>query len=156
MSETWENRIREFWAYADDTKVTETLDSIQDLVSELAPDDPRGLFELASAHDFVGLESDAIPLYERALELGVAGLNREKAVIQLASSLRNIGRTDEAITWLESETFSEPLQKPAKAFLALAQHDSGLEVDIDWLEKYPEDAIYAKSISYYYQEIKNA
>ena len=156
MNQTWENRIREFWVSADDTKVNQTLDGMKDLVAELDPDDPRGVFELASAHDFVGLEDDAIPLYERALELGLAGLNREEAVIQLASSLRNIGKPQEAIAWLESEMYSEPFRMPAKAFLVLAQHDLGLEVDIDWLEKYPEDALYARSIGYYYQAIKNS
>ncbi|MFM8927308.1 MAG: tetratricopeptide repeat protein [Rhodoluna sp.] len=156
MNQEWENRIHSFWQSADENDVSATLTAIQDLIAELEPDDPRGLFELASAHDFLGLESEAIPLYEKALALGLDEFNRQKAIIQLASSLRNVGKPEEAIFWLETEQFTEQFKLPAEAFLALAKFDAGIEPEkasLSWLDTYPTDALFARSIKFYFESL---
>lgn len=58
------------------------LDEVTSLVHELDDDDARAPFELASAHDFLGHEATAIPLYERALALGLDPGRRVQAVVQ--------------------------------------------------------------------------
>lgn len=58
------------------------------LVDELPEGDPRGLFERGCAHDSTGQPDQAIPLYRAALDAGLSGLNRRRANIQMASSLR--------------------------------------------------------------------
>jgi tetratricopeptide (TPR) repeat protein len=77
---------------------------------------------MAGARDAAGREADAEQLYRRALELG---LDRERAVrarIQLASTLRNLGRADEALALLQVARADAPkrLTGCIAAFEALA------------------------------------
>ena len=148
----WEERVAAFWQSADDSKIEETLAGMKSLVEELDPTNPLGLFEWASVHDFLGLEPEAIPIYKQALHSGLSGLKREKALIQLASSLRNVGKPDEAVALLESATFSVETEAAAKAFLALAHVDSGnasKALSIALMELYPAGGLYEKSIKFY-------
>ena len=50
----WDDRVAAFWASADDERADETVAGMRALVAERPADDPRALFELACAHDFVG------------------------------------------------------------------------------------------------------
>ena len=148
----WEDRVADFWQSADDSKVDETLSEMKRLVEELEPTNPIGLFELASVHDFLGLEPEAIPIYKQALHSGLDGLKREKALIQLSSSLRNVGKPEEAVALLESSTFSVETEAAAKAFLALAHLDAGnpsKALSIALLELYPNGGPYERSIKLY-------
>jgi Tetratrico peptide repeat len=45
----------------------------------------------------------AVPLYRKALDVGLSGERRRRAVIQLASSLRNVGRPEESVALLRTE-----------------------------------------------------
>src|SRR5258706_174635 len=65
------------------------------------PDDPRVLYEYGGAFDSAGREDEAIPLYRKALANGLSGDYLPQLYLQLASSLRNVGQLDEAITMLE-------------------------------------------------------
>ena len=152
MKSEWEERVAAFWQSADDSKVDETLAAIKRLVDELEPTDPLGLFEWASVHDFLGLEPEAISIYKQAVHSGLDGLKREKAVIQLASSLRNVGKPSEAVALLESATFSVVTEGAAKAFLALAHLDAGnpsKAMSLALLEFYPSGGLYEWSIKFY-------
>ncbi len=94
--------------------------------------DARALFEAASARDYAGLESEAEPLYRRAIEGGLDEGTRPRAVIQLASTVRNLGRPDESVRLLEGLLHEHPADEwtgPAAAFLALALASRGDERD---------------------------
>ena len=152
----WEVRVADFWKSADSRKTADLLAKMKSLVDELEPDDPDGLFEWASIHDFLGLEADAIPIYERALESGLTGLKSQKAVIQLASSLRNIGKAKAAVVLLETNSFDDEMAVAAKGFLALAYLDSGnpdKALSLVLGEFYPAEAIYGRSIKFYTEEL---
>ena len=152
MMSEWEDRVAAFWQSADDSKVDGTLSEMKRLVEELEPTNPLGLFEWASVHDFLGLEPEAIPIYKQALHSGLDGLKREKALIQLASALRNVGKPEEAVALLESSTFSVETEAAAKAFLALAHLDSGnpsQALSIALLELYPTGGPYERAIKLY-------
>jgi tetratricopeptide (TPR) repeat protein len=156
MKSDWEARVAELWKSADDGKAAEMLVKMKSLVSELEPNDPDGLFEWASIHDYLGLEVEAVAIYKQTLESGPTGLKSQKAVIQLASSLRNIGKANEAVVLLETNSFDDEMGVAAKAFLALAYFDSGnpakaLSIALD--EFYPAGAIYERSIKLYAQEL---
>jgi len=74
------------------------------LAAELPAGDADGLFHRACARDSWGHSDLAVPLYREALERGgLTGENRRRAVIQLASSLRNVGETATALELLEAE-----------------------------------------------------
>ncbi|RIJ52363.1 hypothetical protein DZG00_05225 [Clavibacter lycopersici] len=120
----WDARITAFWASADDERADETVAGMRALVAERPADDPRALYELACAHDFVGREAEAVPLYRAAIAGGLDPEHRPFAVIQLASSLRNVGEAGEAVALLEA--MPDDAHAPGRdAFLALALHDAG-------------------------------
>lgn len=127
MTDDWRERVDAVWSAATDENEPETLASIRALAAE-RPDDPVAVFELAGAHDYAGLEAEAEPLYKRALELGLEEPEYGQAVIQLASTLRNLGRYDEAAAWLKN-TFADdpehPLNDAASAFMALVLSSQG-------------------------------
>src|SRR3954447_22151710 len=99
----WEQRVAEAWASLDDRPEADFLALIEKLVEELPPDDPAGLFERAAALDSTGHSDLAVPLYQRSLEAGATSERRRRAVIQMASSLRNLGRSEESVALLRTE-----------------------------------------------------
>jgi len=132
MSDDWRQRVDAVWASADDTNEDATLASIDALVAEREPNDPEALFEAASARDFAGRETDAEPFYRAALAHGLAEPYRGQAIVQLASTLRNLDRPAEALSLLRDFLAAEPehpLADAARAFAALALFDDGMRAD---------------------------
>ena len=105
------------------------MERIEDLVAELPTDSAVAAFERAGAFDSTGRSELAVPLYRRALELCLEGERRRRAVIQLASSLRNVGEAGASVALLteEREATSDHLDDAVSAFLALALVDTGRE-----------------------------
>jgi tetratricopeptide (TPR) repeat protein len=128
QSETWEARVASAWASADAMDENEVVSVFDALIAERSADDPVALFEAASVRDYVGLEADAEPLYRQALELGLDEPRRAQATIQLASTLRNLGKYDESVQLLRTRIAEHPTDEwsgPAAAFLALALSSAG-------------------------------
>jgi tetratricopeptide (TPR) repeat protein len=125
----WEGRLTELWASLDELDEQEFVRRIDALAAERAPDDPVALFERASAQDSTGHSGRAVPLYRRALQQGLEGQRRRRAVIQMASSLRNLGQAAESVSLLAAERAagSDELDDAVAAFLALALVDTGRE-----------------------------
>jgi hypothetical protein len=127
--DAWEHRLADAWAQVERVAPERFRALIEVLVDELPSNDAVGLFELASANDSTGQPEVAAPLYRQALAEGLDGERRRRAVIQLASTLRNLGRPQDSVTLLEAELGAEidGLQDAVKAFLALAYVDLGRE-----------------------------
>src|SRR5687768_929637 len=90
-----DSAVAEFWrGLADDVDLTAAEDQLLAACAGLPHE--RVLFERASLRDYLGLEAEAVPLYEAALDAGLESPDRERAIIQLASSLRNLDRAPEA------------------------------------------------------------
>ena len=119
-----EGAVAQFWStLADDVDLVAAEDQLLAACDGLSA--PRVLFERASLRDFLGLEADAVPLYERSLSVGLESPDRERATIQLASSLRNLGRAAEAEALLRGLLDDAEAAPQATAFLALALADQG-------------------------------
>jgi hypothetical protein len=125
----WEQRLAELWATIDDYDEQEFLTRIEALTAELPANSPVAAFERGSALGSTGHSDLAVPLYRRALDLGLDGRRRRQAVIQMASSLRNLGQSSESVELLRAErdAGSDELDDAVSAFLALALADVGPE-----------------------------
>ena len=125
----WEARLAQLWALLDELDEQEFLRRMEALAAERSPDDPVALFERASAQDSTGHSDRAVPLYRHALQGGLEGHRRRRAVIQMASSLRNLGQAGESVSLLAAERAagSDELDDAVAAFLALALVDTGRE-----------------------------
>ncbi|MFC4888773.1 tetratricopeptide repeat protein [Streptomyces beijiangensis] len=129
MNADWEQRIVDAYASIDSYEEQEFRAVIDKLVAELPDGSPVGIFERGGALDSTGHSDLAVPLYKEALEREVPGIRRRRAVIQMASSLRNLGRSDESVELLTAELDAghDELDDAVRAFLALALTDVGRE-----------------------------
>ncbi|MBI5838846.1 MAG: tetratricopeptide repeat protein [Chloroflexi bacterium] len=125
----WEKRLSDLWASIDDHSEEEFLTRMEQLTAEIPADSAVAVFERAASLDSTSHSDLAVPLYRQALELGLHGERRRRAVIQMASSLRNIGKASESVALLtaEREAESSDLDDAVCAFLALALVDTGRE-----------------------------
>ncbi|MFE1252021.1 tetratricopeptide repeat protein [Streptomyces sp. NPDC058735] len=135
MDQDWEDRVTALWDRFDDLAGTEEGEArfraeVDALVAELPGDSPLGPFERACAWDSTGRSDKAVPLYQEALELGLADVSPYKARrtrIQLASSLRNTGRAAEGAALLtpELDAPGDELDDAVRACLALCLSSLG-------------------------------
>lgn len=158
MQLSWDDRVEQFWASADDSEPELMLVRMQALIDARGPDDPDAIYEWASVHDFLGLEAEAIPLYRAALARGLAGERGPQAIVQLASSLRNVGEAGAAVELLSNRASDPVVGAAAQAFLALALRDAGrpdeaLRVALNALA--PTLPLYGRAISRYADELTN-
>jgi len=125
----WEKRLAALWATFDDRDEEQFVAAIDDLVAELPDESAIGRFERACAFDSTGHSDLAVPLYRSALDVGLTGVRRRRAVIQMASSMRNIGKAQEAVALLSAELEAEPdeLTGAVRAVLALSLVSVGRE-----------------------------
>jgi hypothetical protein len=127
----WEQRLADLWASMDALPEADFLSRMEQLTGELPAGDAVGLFERAGSLDSTGQPDLAVPLYREALDRGLAGVRRRRAVIQLASSLRNLGRAQQSVDLLTAELAagSDGLDDAVRAFLALALATVGRETE---------------------------
>lgn len=154
----WEQRNADLWAAIDDHDEADFLAEVEKLAAELPPDSAIGLFERASAHDSTGQPEQAVQLYTAALDAGLGADRRRRAVIQLASSLRNLGRADDAVALLTAELEAETnvLDVAVQAFLALSLADVGREreaVGVALTALSDHLPRYSRSVANYAQEL---
>lgn len=127
MTDDWERRTAEAWAAIDTMSAEDFRARIDRLAAELPDGSAVADFERACAWDSTGHSDRAVPLYERALTTGLTGIRRRRAVIQMSSSLRNVGQVDRAVELLTAEmnAGSDELDDAVRAVLALCLADVG-------------------------------
>lgn len=92
---------------------------------EAQPDDPVASFNLACALDGEGRERAAIPNYERAIALGLAGDDLQSALVNLGSSHRAIGDYERAVAVWRDGLARFPENRALQVFLAMGLHNLG-------------------------------
>ncbi len=150
----WERAIEDVWDRADSLSDEELRGEVKALAEEYPSQDGGGLFELAGSWDSTGRADKAIPIYQNALDVGLPETKRRQAVIQLASSMRNVGRFDEALELLRGEPTdaADGLDDAVIAFRALVMSDVGQtrEALADSLEALaPHLSMYQRSVDNY-------
>lgn len=129
QSPEWENRVAELWTELDTYGPEEFPAAMKKLCAELPAGTADADFELGGSYDSTGYPEQAVLLYQRALETGLEGERRRRAVIQLASSLRVLGHAETSVKMLTDERGrgEDHLSDAVDAVLALALADTGRE-----------------------------
>ena len=129
VQQEWEQRLAALWAELDQHDPEQFIAKMTALTNELGKDSAIASFELASANDSTSHEAQAEPLYRRALALGLTGIRRRRATIQLSSTLRNLGKAAEGAELLRAEMTreSDELDDAVIATLALCLTELGRE-----------------------------
>jgi len=85
--------------------------------------------ESAFALDRLGREEQAIPFYDRAIRMGLDGNSLRDALICLGSSLRTVGRAQDAVRRFQQARKRFPNDVVVELFLALGYHDTQQATD---------------------------
>lgn len=118
-----EETIEQAKALRQEDKLDESEELLLALLQEY-PDDPLVLFEVGGAYDVMGLETEAIPYYERAIDEGLEGPELLECLICLGISQRAIGDFQEAVDALEAAVNHFPDDNSSKTFLALVYYSN--------------------------------
>jgi len=125
-TDDWEARVAALWA---DTEIDdEQRITLMQALARTAPHPALGSFELGGAHDSGGQEAAADVHYAAATAAGLDVVDPERAaqmVVQHASTLRNLGRLEEAIAMLRDAPEHPATGAAPRVFLALALHSAG-------------------------------
>ena len=153
----WEDRVRDYWATFDTTDREAAVARMRALVAERGPDDADARFEMGGAYDSVGFEAEAAVEYAAARDLGLSGSRLAQLDIQEASTLRNLGRADEAVALLQGSVHDPSVGDAHAVFLALALRDAGrpdealrvaIEALVPHLPRYQRSALaYARALT---------
>lgn len=143
--ELWEASVADLWARFDSFNRDDGVAAMRALAESCPSADGRAAFELAGMYDSMGFEAEAAAEYDRALELGLDPARHAQLAVQYGSTLRNLGRLDEAIAMLEAAPTHASTGSAPRVVLALALHSAGrkdealrvaLEAQIETLPRY--------------------
>lgn len=134
--------------------------------AELHDHDAVAWFQYGGGLDYTNHEAEAMVAYERVFGLGVEHLDpddRPRIYIQAGSTLRNLGRFDEARALLEEGRRRFPTVRALPIFLALVEVSAGRErqaIDLLFeaiLADSPGDdsiARYMRALTFYADDIR--
>ena len=134
MTQTdWEARVAELWRNSTELPPGELVARADRLAAERPEGDAAALFERAAARDTAGFEAEAEGYYRKALACeDLDAYRRSRSTIQLASTLRLLGRLEESEQLLvaELDRHMQPgnaraLHDEARAILALTYAAQG-------------------------------
>lgn len=143
--EQWEASVADLWERFDSFDRDDGVAAMRDVARMCPATDGRAAFELAGMYDSMGFETEAGAEYERALGLGLDAARHAQLAVQYGSTLRNLGRLDEAIAVLRAAPTHESTGSAPRIVLALALHSAGrkdealrvaLEAQLETLPRY--------------------
>ena len=121
------------------------------------PDDAFINYQCAWSFDVLGLESKAVPYYEKAIQLGLAEKDLEGAIIGLGSTYRTLGEYKKSKEVFQKGIKLYPNNEAIKVFYAmtlynLQEHGRAMELLLNSListTKNEEILDYQKAIGFY-------
>ena len=118
-----ERTVAEAWDLAHDGRTDEALAGLRRLTAD-QPASAVAWFELGGMLDWLGREEEALEPYERADALGLRAELQRQWALQYGSTLRNVGRVDDAIRILRDAIGRHPDYPALDLMLALSQLDA--------------------------------
>lgn len=89
------------------------------------PNDPQVNYQCAWIHDLLGLEREAIPFYEKAVQEGLSGDELKGALLGMGSTYRCIGEYQKAKETFQRALELFPARHEYKTFLAMTYYNLG-------------------------------
>src|SRR5690349_13217275 len=89
------------------------------------PNDPQVNYQCAWIHDLLGLEREAIPFYEKAIQMGLAGDDLKSALLGMGSTYRCIGQYHKSIEIFRHALTLFPEAQEFNVFLGMAYYNIG-------------------------------
>lgn len=143
--EQWEDSVADLWERVDSLSRDDGVAAMREVAAACPAGDGRAAFERAGMYDSKGFEAEAGREYELALELGLDDARHARLAVQYGSTLRNLGRYDEAIAVLRAAPIHESTGSAPRVVLALALHSAGrkeealrvaIEAQVETLPRY--------------------
>ena len=116
--------IADIFGRRDREHMQPTIDAFLALLAE-HPGQPEVLYEVGGSYDTAGDEATAVGYYEAALAAGLSGDTLRKCLMQYGSTLRMLGRHEDAVAALDRALAGWPESPSVRAFHALALHAAG-------------------------------
>lgn len=106
-------------------KLAEAITLAKKLVAD-EPNSPIAHYQCAWCHDSAGLEREAVPYYEKAIELGLAPEDDlAGALLGLGSTYRTLGQYEKAAATLAKGMQQFPTDRSFPVFLSMACYNLG-------------------------------
>jgi tetratricopeptide (TPR) repeat protein len=119
-----QDKLNQAIAYRNEEKFDEAEKLFLELVAQY-PDSAEVEYHFAWLCDKRGLETAAVPHYERAIALGLTGEDLRGALLGLGSTYRTIGQYPQAVATLQRGMETFPDSKEFPTFLAMALYNTG-------------------------------
>ena len=103
-------------------KPEEARQLLLDLYAEF-PSNPQVNHQCACIHDLLGLEHEAKPFYEKAIQTGLEGNDLRSALLGIGSTYRCIGEYQKSIDTFQHASTLFPSSHEFDVFLAMAYHN---------------------------------
>jgi tetratricopeptide (TPR) repeat protein len=137
-------------------KLEESNEILKTLVSN-NPHDAEINYQCAWSFDVLGKEADAVPYYEKAIQIGLNDENALGAFIGLGSTYRTLGEYQKSKNTFETGLARFPDNNALKTFYAMTlynvdEHAMAMEILLNCLVKTTTDediASYKKAIHFY-------
>ncbi|HXQ33575.1 MAG TPA: tetratricopeptide repeat protein [Anaerolineales bacterium] len=120
------NNLQEKLASAIQLREAQKHEEARELLLELHtefPYDPQVNYQCAWIHDLLGLEREAIPFYERAVQEGLSGDDLKGALLGRGSTYRCIGAYQKAKATFQHALELFPERHEYKTFLAMTYYN---------------------------------
>jgi tetratricopeptide (TPR) repeat protein len=89
------------------------------------PEDPQVNYHCAWIHDLLGLEREAIPFYEKAIQTGLGGDDLKSALLGMGSTYRCLGEYQKSIEIFQHALNVFPGSQEFNVFLGMAYYNIG-------------------------------
>jgi tetratricopeptide (TPR) repeat protein len=120
--------LQEKLASAIKLREVEEYEEARQLLLELHsefPHDPQVNYQCAWIHDLLGLEREAIPFYEKAIQIGLNSDDLKSALLGMGSTYRCIGEYQKSIETFQHALTLFPDSHEFKVFLGMTYYNIG-------------------------------
>ena len=122
------NILREKLASAIQLRESEKYEEARQLLLALhaeLPNDPQVNYQCAWIHDVLGLEREAIPFYEKAIQTGLSDDDLKSALLGMGSTYRCIGEYQKSIETFRRALTLFPDSHEFNVFLGMSYYNIG-------------------------------